>query len=255
MSLAAVRWLCIPALLVCHLSAFGQCYDLRSTLLVREYSRFVEHWKDSDVRFDNEGWGNVIHFAPLSVGIVRKTTSGWEPIRKVREPQHFCETTANGVRRCYMAPYESHPATATRRGGSSDIERWTLSREGVLSYTRHHTVRELPNEPLLESGEHEAQGTFDLNTGRYDVVFKDHAVGVHRHIKKEGIELWRENPFRAKATLREVPCPAAVKTVALRIGETGDEAETELTLPPPCVARLTEFTVHGSGAVLRNGSF
>jgi hypothetical protein len=225
--------------------ASGQCFDLSSTQLVREYSRFVERWKDSDVRFDNDGWGDVIHFAPLSLGIVRKTSSGWEPLRKIRHPQHYCESTPNGGRRCYMAPYQVPPATATRRRGIGDVERWVLSAQGVLTYTRSHTVRDRD----FESAEHQAQGTFDLNTGRYEVVFKDHAVGVHRHLKKEGVELWRENPFRAKATLRQAPCPATVRPAAFRADGLADAMETELTTPPPCVVKVKDWTGQGSALV------
>jgi hypothetical protein len=245
-SLTPARWLFIPALLLCHAAAFGQCYDLRSTVLVREYSRFVEHWKDSDVRFDNDGWGDMMHFAPLSAGIVRKTVSGWEPLRTVRHPRHYFELAANGGVRGYLSPYVTPPAAASLRRGVEDIETWAITREGILTYTRRYIS---PLGPRNESGEHQTDGTFDLNSGRYEVVFKDHMVGVHRHIKKEGVELWRENPFRAKATLRQVPCPSAVKTVAFRIGDTADVPETELILPPPCVVKVKEFTGQGTAAI------
>ena len=247
MSLTPVPWLAIPSLLLCHVTAFGQCYDLRSTILVREYSRFVEHWKDSDVRFDNEGWGDMMHFAPLSVGIVHKTPSGWEPLRKVRHPKHYFELAANGGVRGYLSPYVTPPATASLRRGVEDIETWAITREGILTYSRRY-ISPLVLGPRNESGEHQTDGTFDLNSGRYEVVFKDHMVGVHRHIKKEGVELWRENPFRAKATLRQVPCPSAVKTVAFRVGEI-DVPETELMIPPPCVVKVKEFTGQGSAAI------
>jgi hypothetical protein len=220
---------------------------LSSSQLVREYSRFVEHWKDSDVKFDNDGWGDVVHFAPLSLGIVRKTSSGWEPLRKMRQPQHYCEPRPKGAWRCYMTPYSTPPASATVRPLVTDTETWTVSREGVLTYTRRAVTRA---GVLKESIEHEASGTLNLNTGRYEVVFKDHAVGVYRHLKSEGVELWRENPFRAKATLRQVPCPSAtLRPVAFRAGDVDDATETELTIAPPCVVKVNEFTGQGSMAV------
>jgi hypothetical protein len=226
----------LPGIIAWSGLACAQCYNLGETHLYEPKGRFIERWKDSDFHLDQSEYGDVMQFAALA-GTIRKTGSSWAPFRAARKIFYWCEA---GVRKdggytCFMQPYFAPTAQATiRRSLKEDRESWTLSREGIFRYERHQ-VGGFTHYP--SSGTFDVVATLDLNTKAYEVSIKVHAVGVHRHLNKDGIELWREQPFHAKAMLTEVACPVGAQKVALRLGQDRIE-ESEMTAPPPCVVKL-----------------
>ena len=225
---------------------FAQCYDLGSTRLYQPEGRFQERWKDSDFRLDKSEWGDAQQFA-LFAGIARKTAAGWMPFRVTRRPLYLCEPglRPDGGLKCYWQPYDTPTPQATlRRYHPRDEEVWTLSKEGVLKYERHQRGTFQP----IESHESDTVATLDLNAGTYAVEIKIHASGVHRHLKKEGIELWREQPFKAVARLTPVACPATVDKAAWASG--GREPQiTEMNARAPCVVKVTKLRDGGIEAI------
>jgi hypothetical protein len=215
----------------------AQCYDLKLTRLYNAEGRFKEWWKDSDFRLDKSEWGDRDQFATFTLGIVRKTGSGWEPASAARHPKTYCDWTGpKGISHCYNTPFDKIPPGAEPRPADTytDVETWQLSRDGLLTY-KHHSV--VTRGPMGERGGFEGIAKLDLNTGIYSVDSHGHGIGAHQHIDPKGIELWRETPFHATAKLTSITCPAATARVSL--GE--NPPERELLDPGPCVVKVDQF--------------
>lgn len=220
--------------------AHAQCYDLGSSRLYQPRGKFIERWKNSDFRVDNADWGDPMQFALFS-GVIRKTSSGWQPYHATRRVWYLCEPgiQPNGGWKCFEQPYfPPTPEAKSLRYPRIGSESWSLSTDGIFRYEKKEIGAMAPK------GEHEKsiEGVLDLNKGQYELQMNIHAAGVHLHLKKEGIELWREQPFHAVVRLREVPCPVKVETASLRsLGI--ESADTAVAAAPPCVVR-----VRGSGS-------
>src|SRR2546421_9538832 len=92
--------------LASRVPVFSQCYDLGSSRVYQPQGKFIERWKDSDFRMDNDDWGDVMHFALFS-GTVRKTPSGWQPYHATRKILYLCEpgVQKNGGWKCFEQRY------------------------------------------------------------------------------------------------------------------------------------------------------
>jgi hypothetical protein len=234
----AARQICFLLLILLPAPVFAQCYDLKVTRLYEAEGRFKEWWKDSDFRLDKSEWGDREQFAPFTLGVVRKTASGWEPASATRHPKTYCDWSGpKGTSRCFNPLFDKIPPGADPRPADTyvDIETWQLSHEGVLTY-KHHSV--VYRGPMGEHGGFESISLLDLNTGLYSVETHGHAIGVHQHIDPKGIELWRETPFHATAKLTSIACPAKIAAASLG-GE--NPPERELSDPGPCVVRVDQF--------------
>jgi len=239
-------------------SAFSQCYDLRSTHLYEPQGRYSERWNkplwtgengNENFHVDDESWGRVLQFALFDIGIVQKTSKGWIQYRAVRREDRWCDPSPqrSGMF-CYMQPYQKIPPEATIHTVMDVVERWSVSKDGIVHY-QYHDDRGVPsrvenrsNYQLLPNefgfdGKDQTDATLDLNTGNYQFDSHQYFNGAYiRRYPGTGVKLWRTDTFHATAQLREIPCPASLIKVDLE--SSIDPPEVELKTVEACVVKV-----------------
>lgn len=193
------RWALLGCAGALGSSLWGQCYDLATTHLYQPDGRFQEQWDKplwngkpgeanwpGNFRLDQKEYGkDYLDFA-IFIGTVRKTEAGWVPFKTERQPQNFCNHSGpRGSLFCWTTPYQTPGAQATLNPYSHLSETWTLTRAGKLTYVmRGRAAIPHANSGVVE----DAVATLDLNTGRYEMIHRDHDKGVHDWAVKGGVE-------------------------------------------------------------------
>jgi hypothetical protein len=236
---------------------YAQCYDLTSVQLYELKGRFQERWDkpiwnakpgEGNFNLDESPWfGGIAEFVLFAVGRVQKTESGWVPLNKAKTHEVVCAMTPERSDiHCTWAPFQTPFANSRQLPPRErDQETWTLTRDGLLRFvvvssgarpsvhadalteTLIHLVNQ--NEDLGSTFE----AVLDLNTGAYSAVAHTHSKGDYRRHFPDGVELWRDTTFTAKARLTPQPCTASIQKAALKT-----ELQDDKTPPVPiCAAR------------------
>ncbi len=238
------RWLTLVGGLAFGISLHSQCFDLSSTHLYQPEGRFQEWWDqpiwnappgEGKFRLDQQEYGkHPLHFA-IFAGIAKKTEAGWIPFQRERRPVAFCDQSGpKGSRHCWLTPYEQPSQNATRDPYQRMSEAWSLTKAGLLRYVYGSTASGDPNGTR---GTEDAVATLNLETGRYEMVIRDHGKGIHEWAVEGGVELWRNITFSAQAKLTPAACPASMEKVSARIVNQRPKTEQMEGLRP-CVIKV-----------------